>query len=291
MNKDFKIDFIGIGFPRCGTTWISKCLEEHPDICFSNKKEVQFFNNDYDYKKGLDYYKSFFDCDKEKVIGEFTPEYFMYKKTFERIREDFPNVKLIFSLRNPVERAFSHYLYRKRKTGNNYPIEEIFSQGDIPLEEQILFHGFYYNYLSKWIKDLPSDQYLILIHDDYKKNPTAFIQKIYQFLGVDSDFIAPSVGVDVNKSKGLQYHSRLIQNIYAYRTKIKKNIWGRKVVELLKVLGLSKVIEIIISKNFKGGSEEKEVLSSDIRKKIREVYNEDIRELENLLHRNLSFWK
>lgn len=291
--SNFKVDFIGVGFPRCGTTWISKCLEEHPEICFSNKKEVQFFNIDYDYKKGIDYYRSFFNHKKsEKIVGEFTPEYYMYKKTYDRIRKDCPNAKLIFSVRNPIDRAFSHYLYRKRKTGKEYPIGEVFTQENLPPEEQILFHGFYYHHLSRWLKNIPKDQYLIVVHEDSKEDPIAFIQKIYRFLGVKENFIPQSLNQETNTSKGLNYRSRFIQNIYAYRTKIKRNNFGRKVVEFLKKLGLSRVVALIISWNFKGSqSGEKEVLSSEMRKKIREVYEDDIKSLEQFMNRRFSSWK
>ena len=57
-NRNFKVDFIGIGAPRCGTTWIAKCLSEHPQICLSSVKETDFFGKYY--RKGLSYYKSFF---------------------------------------------------------------------------------------------------------------------------------------------------------------------------------------------------------------------------------------
>lgn len=292
MKDNFEVNFIGVGFPRCGTTWISKCLEEHPDICFSNKKELHFFNNDFDYDKGIGYYKTLFNYNGEKSVGEFTPEYFIYDKTIERIKKHYPKAKLIFALRNPVSRAFSQYLYRKRKTGKEYPIEEIFSQQDLPYEEQILYPGFYSYHLSRWIKDLPKDQYLILIHKDSTDNPEAFIKKIYKFVGVDENFVPPSLKKEVNVSKGLVYHSRIIQNIYAFRTKIKRGLLGRRLIEFLKKLGFSKIVGWVISKNFKGNKgEENEVLSDNVREKIREVYKDDIKRLEKFLGRDLSFWK
>ena len=59
MDKNQKIDFMGIGIGKSGTTWIAKCLNEHPEICISNPKEPHFFFNDEEYKKML----------KEAVIG------------------------------------------------------------------------------------------------------------------------------------------------------------------------------------------------------------------------------
>jgi len=61
MNKDnFKIDFIGIGAMKAASTWIFEALKEHPEICVSSEKETNFFNNDYNYRKGLKWYKKFF---------------------------------------------------------------------------------------------------------------------------------------------------------------------------------------------------------------------------------------
>jgi len=293
MIEKYTVDFIGVGFSRCGTTWISKCLKEHPEICFSEPKETHFFVINADYEKGLEHYKSFFKCDEsKKVRGEYTPDYFLYDSARERIKKDLPKAKLIFSLRNPVDRAFSQYLYRQRKTGKKYPIEELFNQQNIRKENRILDFGFYYRNIVKWIKNLPENQYLVLVIEDYKESPQEFIQKIYRFLGVNDTFIPPSLTTEINTTKGLGYHSRAIQNIMAKRIPLKKSKWGGLIIKVLKVFGIGKLSEYLITRNKKAKkSEEKEKLSEDMRKRIRQVYDDDIKSLEKLINRDLSFWR
>jgi hypothetical protein len=293
MKKKYKIDFIGIRFSRCGTTWISKCLEDHPEICFSKPKEVQFFDVDFDYDKGPSYYENFFKCKKgENVRGEYSPEYFLHDKTIERIRKDAPNAKLIFTLRNPMDRAFSQYLYRQRKTGKVFPIEKIFDQDSIRIEERILYFGLYYKHLMRWVKDLPRDQYLILIHEDSRKDPISFIKSIYKFLGVNPDFVSPNLQKDINVTRGIGYKSRLIQNIFSKRVRMKRNKIGRIIIDFLKLFGVGKLSSYIMYKNLNiKDSPEKEKLSDGIRIRIKEYYKEDIRSLEKFVHRDLSFWK
>lgn len=111
-------DFIGIGVMKAATTWIFQCLVEHPDICGSSKKEIHFFDRPENYKKGLEYYKAFFNnCSHDKVKGEYTPRYIFSKDAPELIYKNFLDVKIIACLRNPVDRAASHYKFSVCQNG------------------------------------------------------------------------------------------------------------------------------------------------------------------------------
>ena len=117
--------FIICGTQRGGTTTLYHYLKEHPQICMSEKKEVHYF--DLNYHKSLQWYESHFkDCQNKKVktIGEASPFYMYLREVPERIDETLPDVKLIFILRNPVDRAYSHY-WHEVKLGVEYlPFEE-----------------------------------------------------------------------------------------------------------------------------------------------------------------------
>src|SRR6056297_562433 len=109
-KKEFNIDFIGIGAQKAGTSSIFHFLKEHPEICTSSKKEIHFFDKEYNYLKGIKFYRKFFNnCSSKNIKGEFTPRYIYHPKVAQRIKKYFPDVKLIVSLRNPIERAISHY--------------------------------------------------------------------------------------------------------------------------------------------------------------------------------------
>jgi hypothetical protein len=197
---DFKVDFIGIGVEKAATYWIADCLREHPEVCFSDKKELAFFN-EFDqhfltvrnprYSRGIEWYKKHFkDCEKGKIKGEFTPTYLYSEETAKRIKKYFPEAKLILCLRNPVDRAFSQYLH-DRSTGviKNISFEEALAASDSYIEK-----GKYYKYLRLYLKHFKKNQILVLLTDDIKKDPKKTIKKIYKFVGIKkADFIPPSL--------------------------------------------------------------------------------------------------
>ena len=119
--KNTKIDFIGIGAPKCGSTWVSKCLEEHPEILFSaskTRKELRFFNHanflpdvyesyihiDKYEEKGLKWYYEQFPNNESGIIkGEFSTLYLFDEQAPNRIMKHFPDVKILVTLRQPVD--------------------------------------------------------------------------------------------------------------------------------------------------------------------------------------------
>ena len=113
LFKKNRIDFIIIGVQKAGTTALDTYLRKHMEIEMGEIKEVHFFDNDkyfinekIDYKE---YHKYFnFSCDK-KVFGETTPIYIWWKDSIKRIFNYNKNIKLIIILRNPINRAFSHW--------------------------------------------------------------------------------------------------------------------------------------------------------------------------------------
>ena len=102
-------NFICVGAQRAGTTTLFNTLKLHPSISLSLTKEVHFFDNHENYKKGINWSKNFFKKGN-KINGEITPDYMIYnfvpKRIFETLGE---NIKLIFLLRNPSQRAFSQF--------------------------------------------------------------------------------------------------------------------------------------------------------------------------------------
>ena len=294
MDKEFKVDFIGVGFSRSGTTWIGKCLADHPEICFSNPKELHFFNRDADLAKGREFYAKYFsECSEEaKIYGEFTPEYYMVPDMAQRIKNMFPEAKLIFSMRNPMERAFSHYVYRKRKTGKPKQMNDIFNESDLRLGAQVIPPGYYAKHLRSYLEAFPKENILLLIHDDAKSDPKAFIKQIYQFLGVDDTFVSPSLLPETNKSKNVGYKRPWIQHLYAKRQDILQYKWGQQLRLWMKSLGLTKISSHVLNTNIVPGVKpEKEEFPEEVRERLREIYKQDIAELSKLMNRDLSFWK
>ncbi len=152
QDKCFRVDFIGIGAPRSGTSWVARSLEEHPEVCFSSTKETHFFDRVYKTEKDLVHYRTHFkNLSPGKVIGEFTPSYYLNDEIARRIKKHFPRAKIIVCLRNPAERAVSHLQYNVRKgsRGRRTNMTELIQKND-----PVVTAGFYYYYLGKFLNIL-----------------------------------------------------------------------------------------------------------------------------------------
>ena len=146
-NNNLKLDFIVIGAPRSATTWMCKCLAEHPDICFSSKKEAYFFHPETRKMSNLnDFFEKYFSqCQNEKIKGTAALPYLRDSEVPNLIKKSFPETKLIACLRNPIERAHSHYRLFKslKKIDQNMSFEEALKS-----DKEYTEAGMYCKYLN-----------------------------------------------------------------------------------------------------------------------------------------------
>lgn len=188
------IDFIGVGAQKSGTSWVYACLYEHPEIC-APVKEIHFFSRPR-FEKGKDWYESHFkNCDQTKKKGEFSTSYLYSEVTASRIQEMYPHAKLIAILRNPVDRALSQYrnAIKAGEITENVSFESYREQ-----EKSVIEQGRYHEQLVRYIELFPQEQLLVLVYEDIKKDPKAFMQKIYRFLEIDDMFEASLLHKEVN---------------------------------------------------------------------------------------------
>ena len=102
-------DFVGIGCQNCGTTWISACIAQHPDIYFAPQKEGSFFDMRFD--KGWDWYlQQFSGADSQHLCGEWSPGYICNENALTQSLKHLKNTRIMSVFRNPVDRLYSHYL-------------------------------------------------------------------------------------------------------------------------------------------------------------------------------------
>jgi len=288
MEGDFKIDFIGVGSPRAGTTWLATCLAEHPQICLSTPTETYFFSKDYEFKKGVQYYKKFFNnCQKDALKGEFGRFYYLDEKAVAKIKESFPEVKILIILRNPVEQAFSTYNYRKNKGRESaISFEEALKNNN-----EYCNWGLYYKHLSKFLFNFKHENIQIILYEDIFSNPKHHIKKVFQFLRVDENFIPPSLRQKINAAEDINFKILAINKVVDKRKSIKKNAPGRAIIKALKFLGINKIVQLVLRLN----TSPQQVKISNINKQARQkLYNEfkdDIAKLEKLINKDLSFWK
>lgn len=189
-------DFIGIGSMRCGTTWLTDMLRSHPDIFIpAHFKELHFFDRYFD--RGLDWYTANFSSKKpNQIAGEFTPNYLMDKQVMNLVSQTCPDAKLIVSIRNPVERAFSHY--NLLKNGGN--ISDSFYDALFDDRYALRDAGLYGDQLQNCLKLFPKENIHIIIFNDILQSPEVVMSELFEFLGVDKDHIPTELSKKSNAS-------------------------------------------------------------------------------------------
>jgi len=195
-----KIDFIVAGTQKGGTTALYQYLNDHDDICMSRKQEAHFFDNDKyfinPYITKLMYYKyhSYFRKKSEnQLLGEGTPIYMYWYDTPKRLWEYNPNIKIIITLRNPIERAYSQWNMSRMKNKDSLSFWDAIQQEDerkreaLPKQHRVYSYidrGFYSEQLKRIWHFFPKEQTLIVKNEDLKNKPYETLKQIYDFLGV-----------------------------------------------------------------------------------------------------------
>jgi len=198
-------DFLVIGVMKGGTTSLFQYLARHPQVNPPFRKEIKFF--DLHYGQGSNWYRAHFPLKakmvKDSVTGEATPYYIFHPLAAKRISKDLPNVKLISILRNPVERAYSHYNHMIRVGRENLSFDDALEKEEERLfqedkkitsnPEYSAFQHLHYSYkargryveqVKKWLEHFPMDQMLFLSSEELYEKPSAVYNKTTDFLGL-----------------------------------------------------------------------------------------------------------
>lgn len=180
--SETKPDFIIIGAMKCGTTSLHYYLRNHPDIYMPREKELDFFGGANNYEKGVSWYTSKFKS-QYLLNGEASPNYtkvHLFEGVPEKMYRLLPNVKLIYLYRDPIDRAYSHYLHSLSTRREKKNLENALTENS-----NYILTSRYYWQLEQFLKYYPLDQFLILNSDQLRKNRKNALKKIYDFLGVD----------------------------------------------------------------------------------------------------------
>ena len=173
--------FLIIGAPRSGTTFLFCSLASHPRINVAQNMELHYFDKSYD--KGLAWYQDLFShCNAGQAIGEKTASYFFVPECAERIKRTLGTVKLIVILRNPIERAYSHY--RRWVAGRTMTLRTSF-RDCLSIHPRILAMGNYYDHLTRYLDYFSKDEILVLFSDDLLRDPSRELGCALRFLGLD----------------------------------------------------------------------------------------------------------
>lgn len=279
MNTNYP-NLIVAGFTRCGTSSLHRYLSIHPDIFMSEKKELQYFNRDIRYFNQQEEYFANFSQSIHKYKGESTPMYAHKAKydlknnlirtttniPIQRILNDIPNVKLLISIRNPIDRYISWHFknyYKGKKLAR-----DIFKHIKSELNDDSNVTGIYVCKYKIHLIDIYNlvepHQIKFLIFEEWIRDPISTMINIFNWLDID-----PIVGNadDYNpintKDKYLKYNQNLsIRRLYK-KYKLGSKLWVPPIKPFSK---------------------------EDVAKKLRPVFKEDVQYIEDLLERKIKYW-
>ena len=179
-----------IGGMKCGTTTLNAWLRSHPQVAFSAIKEVHYF--DQHYNRGEGWYRSFFPIWEwlkgARCVMEATPAYlFRAAVVAPRMYQLLPDARLIVMLRDPVQRAISHYGHRFRNGEEKRSIEEaLLPDHGIVLDSENFYktRGLYADQIEEILKFYPREHLMIIKSEEFFENPAPIYRAVQEFLGL-----------------------------------------------------------------------------------------------------------
>lgn len=289
------IDFLLVGFTKCGTTSLYRALRDIDEIYLSDKKESVYFSwcdkvEDSE-KKLINYYLS--SIKKNQVVGMIEPSFFYYAKQVHKLFGN--NIKIIFLMRNPVEATFSEFKMRVRqgrgelqeaykKSGKFY--EEMFDEHfERCTNEGVLPHEYIY-----WIKNFQKyykrEQIKIIFFEEMIKEPDKIINDILKFIGV--------LNIYTNKNFPYVNEGNFVmadEHGYIVAKRMMELIVKRRYMEMedIQEIYKSQSYYEVINNQFEAAEKLYGVKMTDKqRKKLENYFNESVRRLEKYLDKDLS---
>lgn len=280
-------NFIVIGAQKAGTSSLYRYLRSHPQIFMCEPKEPDYFVEERSWNLGRSWYEGLFEGTGHAVaVGEASTSYTMYPMYSgvpARIAELIPHVRLIYLMRQPVERMRSDYLhYRNLPEQARHRIQP---ERD-PIETALLYNPQYLNgsryalQIERYLEFFPKEHMLLLTTEGLRQSRQETVGSIYRFLGVDPDWIPPSLDEEYNRTSQRRVHRpavRLLRQIPGYGQMAR--ITPLALREAAKRRVGTKAV------NTREGE-----ISEDLRTRLEALLREDVRRLRNHLGQDFHGW-
>ena len=309
-------NFFIVGAPKAATTFLYESLQQHPQVYMSPLKEPNYFASEMRpeffpeeararvarqmheleaYLRGdmrekrfggfvtswEDYLKLFRNVSDQVAIGEASPSYLWSRTAAQNIASRLPHARIVINLRNPIERAFSHYLHQVTEGLTNQTFRQAIEAtlragpGQFAIERTLLEFGHYCTQIKRYQKEFPREQIHISLYEELEHSPAALMENLLTFLGVD-----PDIRFDASR-RHLEPRIPKLNGV-AYVLK-KSRIWPHLRKLLPQPLGPRLRSALMRSRRSL-------VMNRADRAFLNEYYHDEIANLSALLDRDLSSW-
>ena len=272
-------NLIIIGAQKCGTTSLHNYLDAHPEISMSRRKETDFFlpqNGTWD--RGLEWYASHFDP-AAPVRGETSTAYTNLPAsagTADRIRSVIPGAKLIYLVREPLDRMVSHYLHRRALGLERRPLAEALSDERAPY----VTRSCYATQLRPFLELFPREQLLVETQERLLRERQTTLRRIFEFLEVDSSFTSAEFDRTWERSEGKA-------GLYSLTWRLAKRTRQRGIF-LPRVLRWP--AQRLLRARAGNRAVERPVIDEELRERLQETLRPEIQELRRLTGLELEGW-
>ena len=278
-------NFFIIGGGRSGTTSLYEYLKNTKGVFLPKSKELNYFCTNINPKLLLtkiidnkqEYLNFFKNVKDEKVIGDASPLYLWDPKSAKLIHEIIPHAKIIIILRNPIERAYSHFLQLVTYGTESDPFSDCINRSlSAPADYsgRIIEAGLYYEQVKRYLEIFGKNQVQIYFYEEFFKDPHFYMKDILEFLDVEAD-LPDSIG---------KVHNALVVPKGKISEKILKNNFIKKVGKKIIPKSSSMIVKTVLGKKTT-----KSEMNIDDRKVLEKIYHDDIKKLEILLNRNIPW--
>jgi Sulfotransferase domain len=284
-------NFIIVGAPKAGTTSLYAYLNQHPQVYMSPIKEPGYFAPEYGLQNYLSrwegYLTLYHGVQEETAIGEATVCYLLSRTAAQNIAARVPHAKIIISLRNPVDRAFSQYLEMLTVGATRKSFREEIdanlrcrpdANGSFEYQwprRPFLVFGRYHDQIKRYFNAFPRAQIHVMYYEDLQRAPARAVADLFAFLGLD-----PSYLPDVSRRHNEPHVPRLLGATYLLKT------WG--LWPYLRSLAPRQLGPRLRSLAFRARGSL--TMAPADRAFLTDYYRDDVRALQLLLDRDLTSW-
>jgi hypothetical protein len=281
VNRDRLPNFLIIGAPKAGTTSLHYYLDQHPEISMSSKKETKFFLRN-DYLEGLPEYERYFADGLAR--GEATPKYALFPTIAhvpERIHSVLPDAKLIYLVRDPIDRAEAYFHQRYCSTQDLRSIAAAFSDLEDP-RNMYVSSSKYAMQTDQYMRYFPRSNLMIVDNHDLRWARQATLSSIFSFLGVDPDFRSPRFDEELHTQHELPQLTRTGRKLLSSPiANAARRMLPRRV---------RKPLYAIAHQRLSRANVERQLLPPDLRRRLAEVLREDVERFREFTNRSFDHW-
>ncbi len=291
-DRERRPNFFIVGAPKAGTTSMYSYLAQHPDVYLCPVKEPNHFSFESISNQELYYEPSLIESEQEyldlfravrgeSAIGEASVSYLYYEEACLRLAAFAPDARILIFLRNPVDRAFSHFMMDRRLGLVDEEFEEIVDAGRDSVATALYYQqyvslGLYTSQVRRYLQAFGPHRVCITFFEDLQRDPLASARRIFHHLGVDTGF-EPDVERVYNPYR--EPRNRVIAALYGNRRLrgLGKTLLSGPIATRLKNSLLPKAA--------------KPTVDERTRARLTETFRPDIEALEELTGRSLEAWR